>query len=543
MAHEIDNLTSKQKDYAVFLPALSGFYATYVGKQRFPDANGNLYVETTRIPANFENGMEGLNWLNPTEAYFPYHWSLYSAGHAELDINKHSPKEDMVRNRDRSRSFILGDSGGFQIGKGVWEGDWKNPNCPKAQKKRELVLTWMDAYMDYGMCLDIPAWVARSPAGAKATGISTYDEAVEGTYINNDWFVNNRTGACKFLNVLQGENHADADDWYDRMKKYCDPKQYPGKHFNGWAMGGQNMCDVHLVLKRLVAMRYDGLLVEGIHDWMHFLGTSKLEWACLLTDIQRAVRKYVNPAFTISFDCASPFLASANGQIYIQTETEDRGKWTYRMVPSVDNKKYALDTRKFSDAVLQDGIFSNFTDSPISNRIQINDVCVYHDGVRKTAAELNGEEFDVTNLNHYSTPPALNKINKVGKTSWDSFAYAIQMGHNVWSHINSVQEANRQYDQGITPKMLVQETFNRVYFKDVVDSIFAAGTRVEAEQIIEDNSKFWMQIIGTRGATGKKTVNSSTMFNSLFDVEEEHHVDDSGLDEANLDNLEEGLGE
>ena len=28
---EIDNLTAKQKDYAVFLPALSGFYATYVG--------------------------------------------------------------------------------------------------------------------------------------------------------------------------------------------------------------------------------------------------------------------------------------------------------------------------------------------------------------------------------------------------------------------------------------------------------------------------------------------------------------------------------
>ena len=25
---------------------------------------------------------------------------------------------------------------------------------------------------------------------------------------------------------------------------------------------------------------------------MHFLGTSKLEWATLLTDVQRAVRKY-----------------------------------------------------------------------------------------------------------------------------------------------------------------------------------------------------------------------------------------------------------
>jgi hypothetical protein len=35
------------------------------------------------------------------------------------------------------------------------------------------------------------------------------------------------------------------------------------------------------------------------------------------------------------------------------------------------------------------------------------------------------------------------------------------------------------------------------------------------------------------------------MFNSLFETDdvEEHHIDDSGFDEATLDNLEEGLGE
>lgn len=537
-----DDLTVKQKDYAVFLPALSGFYATYVGKQRFPKDDGTLYVDPTRIPKDFDRGIEGLNWLNPEQAYFPYHWALYSAGHAELDINKHSPKEDMVRNRDRSRSFILGDSGGFQIGKGVWEGDWKNPNCPKAQKKRELVLTWMDAYMDRGMCLDIPAWVARSPAGRKATGINTYMEAVEGTYINNDYFMKNRTGACKFLNVLQGENHADADDWYQRMKKYCDPKQYE-RPFEGWAMGGQNMCDVHLVLRRLVELRFDGLLEKGLHDWMHFLGTSKLEWACLLTDIQRAVRKYHNENFTISFDCASPFLASANGQIYIQTEIEDRKKWVYRMVPSLDDKKYATDTRRFRDTVLQDKKFANFTESPISERCETKDICIYSAGTPNPSLPA-GTVLDPTNPAHWTVMPALNKLGKMSnRTSWDSFSYAIQMGHNVWSHITSVQEANRQYDAGLTPKMLVQEKFDRVYFKDVIDAIFATSNKDEAMAIIEDNSKFWMSIIGTRGATGKKTVNASTMFSNLFesDEEEEHHIDDSGLDESNLDDLEAGL--
>ena len=505
---ERDNLTAKQLDYALFLPALSSFYSTYIGRQRHEP-----YIEAARMPTGIPD-MEQLNWLNDQKGLFHYKWSLYSAGHANLDVNKVDYKEDMVRNRDPN-TFLLGDSGGFQIGKGVWEGDWKNPNCPKAQKKRELVLTWMDAYMDYGMCLDIPAWVCRSPEGRKASGITSYMEAVEGTYINNDYFMKNRTGACKFLNVLQGENHAEADDWYQRMKKYCDPKQYE-RPFNGWAMGGQNMCDIHLVLRRLVELRFDGLLQEGLHDWMHFLGTSKLEWACLLTDIQRAVRKYVNPNFTISFDCASPFLATANGQIYIDVETNDRSKWLYRMQSTADNKAFAQDNRTFRDAVLQENIHQSFLDSPISSHLKIKDICKY-------------------------APGDLNKLGKEGKTSWDSFSYALMMGHNVWMHINAVQEANRQYDQGLVPKMLIQETFDRVAFKDVIEAIFATDNKEIALAIVEEFNKFWMSIIGTRGATGKKTINSSTMFNNLFEDENAvtgSHIDDSGLDEDNLDSLE-----
>ena len=505
---EHDDLTAKQNDYAIFLPALSSFYATFIGKQRV----ANDYVEPTRMPTKLPE-MENFNWFNTTKGVFTYKWSLYSAGHANLDVNVDSPKEDMVRKREPG-AWVLGDSGGFQIGKGVWEGDWKNPACPKAKKKREQVLAWMDAYMDYGMILDIPAWVCRSPEGRKATNINSYEEAVKGTYINNDYFINNRTGACKFLNVLQGENHQEAEDWYQRMKKYCDPAQYPTNHFNGWSMGGQNMCDIHLILHRLVTIIDDGLLEEGVQDWMHFLGTSKLEWATLLTDIQRSIRKHHNPKFTISFDCASPFLATANGQIYTDVETPDRGKWTYRMQPTADNKKYSTDTRQFSQGVLADGYHTSFKDSPISRNLEMKDICIY-------------------------APGDLNKNGKEGKTSWDSFSYAIMMGHNVWQHLNAVQEANRQYDAGHYPKMLIQETFDTVSFRDVCEAIFSADTKEESMAIIGHYSKFWMSIIGTRGATGKKTVNAGTMFNNLFDVSDQNEeVVEETLDEAKLDKLE-----
>lgn len=189
------------------------------------------------------------------------------------------------------------------------------------------------------------------------------------------------------------------------------------------------------------------------------------------------------------------------------------------MLPSLDDKKYSQDTRLFQDVVVQDKHFTSFTTSPMMDGVEVKDICIYG-------------------------PNDVNKIGKVGKTSWDSFTYAIMMGHNVWLHLNSVQEANRQYDAGLCPSMLVDERFNRTYFKDVVDAIFSTDDRAIAEEIIEAYSKFWMAIPGTRGAIGKKTVNASTMFANLFDeigedpvqLEEEADFDESAIDK--LDDLE-----
>ena len=547
---EQDNLTSKQLDYAVFLPAISSFYSTYVGRQRHEP-----YIDATRMPAGIPD-MEMMNWLNPQKGLFPYRWSLYSAGHADLDVTTFNPKEDMTRNRDPN-SILLGDSGGFQIAKGVWEGEWKNPNSPEvqdrlaqlrligketrtndkgktievdvvkeyqnkinaAQKRRETVLKWLDGTSNYAMTLDIPTWTPQVPGASVATGIYTYDDAVNATHFNNEYFIKNRkgheNGGTRFLNVLQGSNHVEADKWYELMKQYCDPAKYD-HHFNGWAMGGQNMCDVSLALRRIVTIMHDGLLQPGKHDWMHFLGTSKLEWACLLTDIQRAVRKYHNPQFTISFDCASPFLATANGQIYTHTVTPNRDKWSYKMSPTVDDKKYATDNRLFRDAVLQDGIHENFDDSPISARLKVRDVCVYR-------------------------PGDLNKIGKEGATSWDSFSYALMMGHNVWQHINAVQEGNRQYDAGVIPNMLAGQKDAKHNFKTIVEEIFSKPSKEESLEVIDHYSRVFDLIIGTRGFTGKKMTSARPVFNMLFEVLDDAVDADEEFNTDLLDKLEESI--
>jgi hypothetical protein len=479
------------------------------------------YVDPGRFPQGITD-MEQLNWLNDQKALFPYKWSLYSGGHANLDLAKQDWSEDMVRNRDPS-TLILGDSGGFQIAKGLWEGDWKaNSGCPKAQKKREQVLAWLDGIADYGMTLDIPTWVALDKEAGKKCGISTHQEAVDATKFNNDYFVSNRKGVAnggfKVLNVLQGANHGEADEWYETMKHYCDPAQYPDTHFNGWAMGGQNMCDVHLILRRLVMLRHDNLLQEGIHDWMHFLGTSKLEWAVLLTVIQRNIRKYVNPAFTISFDCASPFLATANGQVYFENVFPDNGKWSYRMAPSADDKKYATDTRKWSDGVVADGKYPRWEDSPLSDLFKMKDICYYK-------------------------PGDVNKNGKEGKTSWDSFSYALLMGHNVWMHLTAVQEANRRFDAGAHPAMMRNSGPGGEYFEDLIDKIFAETDRQRALDLIDSYSTYWTEIIGTRGFKGKKAINGSANFSKNFFFEDDEPIDaeieaEPEFDQSKLDALE-----
>lgn len=509
-----DNLSAKQNpEWALFLPAVSSFYIAGLGKQR----KGEQYFDANRIPAGFNGDVEKLNFLNSKEGLYYYKWGLYSAGHANLDTTVNDPSESIIREREEG-TFMLGDSGGFQILKAQWPADWKDPNCPRAMKKRQQVLTWMDTYMDYGMCLDIPSQslttfhIQDPKTKTSAHGISTIEEAITATHINNEYFVANRSGKCKFLNVLQGRNHGQSESWYNEMKKYCDPNIYPDNHFNGWALGGQNKIDIHLMLTRLVDIIFDGLLVEGKHDLIHCLGTSILEYAVLFTDIQKAIRKHHNPKLVITFDCASPFYSAAKGLAYFNTTIEHNKKWSYQMTKTAEGKHYGItstyagDQRKYRDAVLADGIHNVFTDSPVTDTLVMKDIC------------YRGQGF-------------LGAHNKETKTSWDTLSYTLIQSHNVWMHMNAVQEANRQYEQGVVPKMIMHKFDGGSFFTNLVDEIFSKKTKEEAIDLIDYHNSYWLQFqSGSQGISGKKTVNAMTMFDKLFEVE--NTTSDPEIDEV-----------
>ena len=382
-----------QRDYATYLPAVSTFFSKIISDQRHGGASS---VVDERVPNGFENGVEGMNFLNAEQGYYTYKNALYSAGHAHLDLDKTITKDSMIQQRDRNNTTILGDSGGFQIGKGVIKFDWQDFKGKGANKTRDQILNWLELTADWSMVLDVPTWASNAQHREK-TGLKTFQDCLDATIWNNNYFVQNRLGNTKFLNVLQGNSFEECDTWYDAVKHMP---------FEGWAMGSQNMCNMPIILHRLITMRDEGML-EG-KDWMHFLGTAPLDWSCYLTSIQRVLRKHCNPNLTVSFDCASPYIAVAYGLAYT-TPSHRRDKWSIIMEKAPDNKVWAGSDIPFP------------WQSPIGDRLTMGDVCYY-------------------------APGMLNKIGKEGKTSWDSFSYGLYMAHNVAVHIDAVQRANKLMD-------------------------------------------------------------------------------------------------
>ena len=499
-----EDLGKKHQDWAVYLPAISGFYVTQLQKM---DANPSEW----RCPEGFEKGTQGMNFLDPENSYYHYPCGLYHGGHAHLDPVKSDEREPMVQGRDRSKTMILGDSGGFQLATGVIKMDWSNakdPNDPARTEFCNKILTWLEHTADWSMTLDVPAFAAVGKLSER-TGLTEFQDTLDISLLNLDYFMRNRTpGATKFLNVLSGSNEENSKQWYDAVKHFSNKSFVQeaygdeNKTLEGYAFAGINMKHMYSVLSRLLDLREDGLL-EG-KDWIHFLGTGRLNWACHLTSIQRQLRKHDNPNITLSFDAASPFVNTAYGQTY--THNEFRAKrFGYFMDRAFDNKDM-----KGSKMPMP------FAHSPIMSRLTVGDICVLGHG-------------------------DLNRNGKECTTSWDTLSYALYMGHSVYNHITATQEANRLADMEKHRTPSHWKNWKKVKGSSVSNetSPYVPGTilmfdsfaeevldpnNTNARQMLEDNKEFLKEISFSDGSAEQST------FGALFETDEY----ESGDSEADM---------
>lgn len=170
-----------------------------------------------------------------------------------------------------------------------------------------------------------------------------------------------------------------------------------------------------------------------------------------------------------------------------------------------------------------------------------------------------GRRMTVGDICHYA-PGMLNKIGKEGKTSWDSFAYALMMGHNVYCHIVAVQRAQQLMDVEIakTKDKINWRKWKKVksndmsdeysdwvprnilYFANFVQDLFNTKTKDEAFEMIEQAGPFLRSLEGARLQGGP----AQNTFGSLFEVEtvtNQEEIDLGNPDDDDLRALEESI--
>lgn len=483
------DLTANNNDYSVFLPSISSIYVKML--------SSNLMGKRESLPAGLKNGWDDLDFLGTKSDLFTYQWSLYSAGHAEWDLEKSQQMESMVQQRDRQRNVIVGDSGGFQFATGVLKWPWepkKNQDVAGMHKDRDStrmdLLRWLEHTADWSMIFDFPPGGIDLYGYDPKTGIplhpglKSFRDCLDGSIENAQFFLRNRVpGKTKFLNVLQGRNQQEGDIWWEACKDWP---------FESWAFANIQGHSTALNLRRLIIMRDGGYLND--RDWIHYLGNGKIKAATTLTTIQRCLRKHVNPRVTLSYDAASPFVMTAKGQMYL-TYAINPQQMAFKGGPIPDKKElkhstvllkdYALEQMKLNrllskkepntfDLLFDHNLVERHTviESEISKRITLGDICV------KGYEDLNAKILDDTEealqhalgLMEYSE---YQQKHKKYPSALDGLSYLLLMNHNVELHIRACQEACYWQDQplSVASQHLPSEVLE---FKDLCEEIFVS---------------------------------------------------------------------
>ena len=501
------DLTVSNHDYAVFLPSISSIYAKTYSRE--------MIGKRDSLPAGLQQGWEDLNFLDRKTELFTYETALYSAGHA-----RHDPAVSDVYARDRSKTTIIGDSGGFQAATGVLKWPWepRGKQTPAehlaAQDQMRLsILRWLEHTAEWSMTFDFPPGgidrLGYDEMGKpRHPGLKTYQDCLDKSIENAEFFIKNRVpGATKFLNVLQGRNQQEGDEWWD----IC--KDWPFESFAFANIQGHSLA---LNLRRLIIMR-DGGYLNGGQDWLHYLGNGKIKAACNLTTIQRTLRKHVNPNVTLSYDAASPFVMTAKGQIYntyvinprqmafksgiIPDRKELKGS-TQLLCDFIAEQYYGKESANTFDSLFEHTIVDRdfVVDTEISRRITIGDICVkgYEDvSVKELEATAESVQQKMGLVQYSSFEDRIKKY----PSSLDGLSYVLLMNHNVELHIRACQESCYwlSQDNSIASQHLPPDVLE---FKDVCEEIFTS------ERPMDLINRHWNML--TNG-TGVSADNEMTM--------------------------------
>ncbi len=267
------NFHDQWADYARYLPALNDHIVNFA-------AQGKTPALKNRLPKGIL--AKHMNFLNEKSPLFCWPDVLFTA-----TFGVSNNKLNIVSKRDRSKTFLLGDSSGFSLINGAIPysmGSW-----------RQAVLAWQEAECDVGIVLDIPTRAIDMPK----SGYTTFTQCLDQTEDNTKFVIGSRSRSdLKMLAVYQGRTKREADAWFSAMECYQ-------AHFEGMAIAGHTRLEIADWIRRFRGMMGRKTFDNVRH--IHFLGTGQPKFAVLATALQRALRKHVRGDISVTFDSSTSF--------------------------------------------------------------------------------------------------------------------------------------------------------------------------------------------------------------------------------------------
>lgn len=434
LSHSLPNSfnVSFPDQYAIYLPAVNESYPKFLDTELDP---------TRRVPPGFQ--LADLEFWSGHSSLWNYSYILHSIGGYSVGSD---PRGPLFRRAPQS-SIMLGDSGGFQIGKGTLTGlvglekGMSGTNAVTAwatnYDAKVWIIEWLERYADYALTLDMPLW-AMTDRGADSPFHHCDAAQLTTMTVDNLKLIEKlKQGRTRWLNVVQGSNFSNVQTWWQAVKWFRD---------GGWSLAGTagwlgGLADV---LRAVLMMRNDDAFLPGL-DLVHVLGVSQTKWAIFLTAIQKELRKD-NPNLQITYDSATPFKCGGRHDQYAISPQlgSERKDWGIRLEKLEQTLSYADSTN----------VKPFPASSPLGNVLSMHHLVIHED-------EFKGRRIDsLTNM--------------------------MLMNHNVWVYLDAMQRANQL---AFGPTRCIPLEFAEAL--EVIPDIFAAQNGMD---LINQHQKLLDQV-------------------------------------------------
>lgn len=380
------------RDYALYLPAPNRDFVRFAASA----TTGSLKA---RLPSGIS--AKQLNFLQTKSPLFCWPSVLFTATFA---VGKSHPT--IISTRDRSSTFVLGDSGGFSLISGAIKhsmASW-----------RQAALEWQEKECDVGIIVDVPT----RALDVRASGYTSFQQCLDQTVGNMKFALGARSASgLKLLSVYQGRSTAEAEAWSKAVAPYQ-------PQFEGMAIAGHRRLEMADWVQRFRWMMDKGLFDNVSH--IHFLGTGQPRFAVLATALQRALRKHVRDDMMVTFDSSTSF-----------TFVQKYGQIITGLHADRDDFRMASHTMPNRGGEFEPGVPFPYR-SPLADKCMLEDFLPGSD-TTKNAADLVGNHM----LAHHSVFSELSAIMQANR-----LADMAQEGKNATVPYH-ITKAIRLIDQAI----------------------------------------------------------------------------------------------